>query len=163
MTKLSALCRPIDNFLSHFLSTLLAILVLTVSWQVLTRYAFNVPSSVTEEMARFLLIWIGLLGSVHAYRQKMHLGIDLLTQKIRPCAQRRLHFLVHACCALFALAIFVVGGGNLMLLTWDLGQTSPSLGLPMAAVYAVLPTSGVLMCLFSAEAMQQPTTIAGAH
>ncbi|UTA48643.1 TRAP transporter small permease [Simiduia sp. 21SJ11W-1] len=163
MTSLAALCRPIDQYLSHFLSALLALLVLTVSWQVLTRYALSVPSSVTEELARFLLIWIGLLGAVHAYRQKMHLGIDLLTQKTSAQAQQRLHILVHALCAVFAVSIFIIGGGNLMLLTWDLGQISPSLGLPMAAIYAVLPLSGLLMCLYSAEAMLHPSTPTGAE
>ena len=153
MNKFQQSCHALDTAIGHLLSGLLVFLVVDVSWQVLTRFLLSQPSSITEELARFLLIWIGLLGAVHAYRARMHLGIDLFTRKLSQPTQENLHRVVHVACALFAVSVFIIGGGNLMFITWSLGQNSPSLGLPMAAVYSVLPLSGLLICIYSAEAI----------
>lgn len=144
-------CNMVDKQLALLLNILLCALVVDVSWQVLTRFVLTQPSSVTEELARFLLIWIGLLGAVHAYRQGMHLGIDLLTNKMSPKNHRIANYFIHTCCIVFAIAVLIIGGGNLMLLTWELKQSSASMGIPMAVVYAVLPLSGGLMLLYGVE------------
>jgi len=113
MNKFQQSCRALDTTFGHLLSGLLVFLVVDVSWQVLTRFLLSQPSSVTEELAHFLLIWIGLLGAVHAYRARMHLGIDLFTRKLSLPRQENLHRVVHLACALFAVSIFIIGGGNL--------------------------------------------------
>ena len=48
----------------------LTILVFTVAWQVISRYVFNSPSIFTDELARFLLMWIGMLGATYALEQR---------------------------------------------------------------------------------------------
>ena len=70
-------------------------MVLNVSWQVLTRYLaqFHIidqASTATEELARFLLIWLGLLGASYATGQKMHLAIDLWLQRSDPAQGKRI-------------------------------------------------------------------------
>ena len=60
---------------------IMAALVLDVLWQVLSRYILKNPSAWTEELAAFLLVWAGLLGSCIALRQKAHLGIDYFVEK----------------------------------------------------------------------------------
>ena len=96
-----------------------------------------------------LLIWVGLLGGVYAYREKAHLGLDLLYQKVGSIGKRRLEIITDVSCGLFALAVLVVGGGSLVQLTWELKQTTAVLGIPMAWVYSVLPLSGVLIVFYS--------------
>lgn len=49
----------------------------------------------------------------------------------------------------FAAAVMVFGGGRLVMITWQLNQISPALGLPMAVVYSVVPLSGALLLLFA--------------
>lgn len=139
----------IDGALRVFLSLLMALLVLDVTWQVLTRFVLPQPSSFTEEVARFLLIWVSLIGSAYAYRLNSHLGFDLLVSKLPP---REALIYYRVCCvlvAIFALLVLVIGGCNLVYLTWTLGQHSPVLGIPMAVVYAVVPFSGLLFMLYS--------------
>ena len=58
--------RTIDKVLAWFLIGLMGIAVLNVLWQVFTRWVLQDPSSYTEELARYLLIWIGLLGAAYA-------------------------------------------------------------------------------------------------
>lgn len=135
------------------LAILMTAMVVSVVWQVLSRYLFVVPAAWTEELARFLLIWIGMLGAAYAYRQGSHLGIDLLADKLEESGKQRLHRIVHIVCLLFATSVLVIGGGSLVSMTWELKQYSAAIGLPIAYVYSVIPASGVLISLFAADAI----------
>ena len=135
------------------LALLMTAMVASVVWQVLSRYLFVVPAAWTEELARFLLIWIGMLGAAYAYRQGSHLGIDLLANKLGDSGKQKLHSVVHIVCLLFAVSVLVIGGGLLVSMTWELRQYSAAMGLPIAVVYSVIPTSGILICLIAAEAI----------
>ncbi|MDJ0751625.1 MAG: TRAP transporter small permease [Woeseiaceae bacterium] len=143
----------LDRFLKLALALLMAAMVTSVVWQVLSRYLFVVPAAWTEELARFLLIWIGMLGAAYAYREGSHLGIDLLANKLETAGKQKLHSVVHIVCLLFAVSVLVVGGGSLVSMTWELKQYSAAIGLPIALVYAVIPLSGALISLFAAEAI----------
>ncbi|TMN64383.1 TRAP transporter small permease [Pseudoalteromonas sp. S1727] len=128
---------------------MLTLLVVDVTWQVLTRFVLPQPSSFTEEVARFLLIWISLLGGAYAYREHSHLGFDLI---VRNLSVAKAKIVFQLCCllvAIFAITVLIIGGLNLVLLTWTLGQHSAVLNVPMAAVYLVLPLSGLLFLLYS--------------
>ena len=143
----------LDRLLKLALATLMTAMVGSVVWQVLSRYLFVVPAAWTEELARFLLIWIGMLGAAYAYRQGSHLGIDLLANKLNESGKQRLHGIVHIVCLLFAVNVLVVGGGSLVSMTWELKQYSAAMGLPIAYVYSVIPASGGLISLFAVDAI----------
>lgn len=151
------LTHVLDAVLTRALVLLMLALVVAVLWQVISRYVFSAPSSWTEEAARFLLIWITLLGAVYAYRTGMHLGLDLLPKKLGAAAARRLARVTAALVVLFAAAVLVVGGGSLVRMTWELEQYSAVLGLPMSFVYAVIPVAGVLICAYALAALADPT------
>ncbi len=130
----------VDQVLGIILVAMLAVMTLDVLWGVFTRYVMSNQASWSEELARFLLIWIGILGAAYASGQRMHLSIDLLDKKpVR---------LIAALIILFALAVMVVGGSRLVMLTADLGQRSPALGIPMSIIYAVVPISGLLIIFY---------------
>ena len=143
----------LDKSLKSALAILMTAMVASVVWQVLSRYLFVVPAAWTEELARFLLIWIGMLGAAYAYRHGSHLGIDLLAKKFGESGRRILHRLIHTVCLLFAASVLVAGGGSLVSMTWELKQYSAAIGLPIAYVYAVIPASGILICLFAVSAI----------
>jgi TRAP-type C4-dicarboxylate transport system permease small subunit len=144
----------LDKVLRGLVTSCMALMVVVVTWQVVSRYAMGDPSPWTEEVARMLLIWVGLLGGVYAYREKAHLGLDLLYQKVGNIGKRRLEIITDVSCGLFALAVLVVGGGSLVQLTWELKQTTAVLGIPMAWVYSVLPLSGVLIVFYSLASLR---------
>jgi TRAP-type C4-dicarboxylate transport system permease small subunit len=142
----------LERTVATLLALLLTAMVLTVTWQVFTREILEDPSGWTEELARFLLIWIGLFGGALAYRRGLHLGLDLpagalkfLGPGVRP-----------ACVLLFAVTVLVGGGTSLVVLTTELDQFSPALGLPMAVVYLALPLSGLFMAAFALAALAKP-------
>lgn len=146
---MKAVLAPVDRCLNWSLVSLMACMVLAVTWQVVSRYLFASASAWTEEVARFLLIWIGMLGGAYAFRTGMHIGLDLLPKKLTGIPARNLRWFTQAVIILFALAVLVIGGGRLVLLTWELRQYSAVLGLPIAVVYSVIPLTGILIILFS--------------
>jgi len=143
--------RLIDKGLSAILIALMAAIVLVVTWQVVTRFVMSSPSSYTEELARFLLIWIGVLGGSYALRTHSHLGIDILSNKLQGRQRDYLIILIYSLVILFAGLIMVIGGIKLVALTFTLDQTSASLGIMMGYIYLVIPLSGIIMIIYSLD------------
>lgn len=154
----------LDEALKRVLIALMAAIVLVVCWQVLSRFVLQSPSSLTEELARTLLLWIGMLGAALAYRTGQHLGLDIVTAKFSLRWQRRVAMVLTALVVLFAFVVMVIGGGALVQLTLQLNQMSAALGVPVGWLYSVIPLSGVLIsfyglcqlyCLWRGIALQQ--------
>jgi TRAP-type C4-dicarboxylate transport system permease small subunit len=143
------LIKYLDKILATALTLVMAAILLVVSWQVISRYLLKDPSSVTEELARFLLIWIGMLGAVYAYRTNSHLGLNLLLEKISVGAKRLVLILIQLLVIGFSATVLVFGGSELMQLSLELQQISAALSINMGLVYAVLPISGVLLIIYS--------------
>lgn len=152
-----------DRLLRFVLIALMSILVLSITWQVASRYLLRAPSSWTEELARFTLIWAGLLGAVYAYRTRAHVGIDILAQKLSRVGRRRLQVISGLCVITLAVPVIVIGGTNLVLITAQLKQTSAALGVEMAWVYAVIPLSGALFTLYALFNIVHPEDSPPAH
>jgi len=145
-----ALRRQTDRVLEWLLATLMAVMVINVCWQVATRFLFHSPSSYTEELARFLLIWVGLLGASYAFGKRMHLAIDLLG-RWRPHWQPALRTAALAATAGFGIVALGAGGVRLVTLTLELGQTSAALGWSLGYVYLAVPLSGLLVTYYAVD------------
>ena len=143
------LVKFVDTCLSWLLIFLMVVMVLDVSWQVFTRFVLRDPSSFTEELATFLLIWIALLGSAYALRQKAHLGIDIMTIKMKTETRYVWEFLVYSVVILFSILVLIWGGSRLVSITLQLNQISPELRVKMGYVYSVVPITGFLMMFYS--------------
>ncbi len=139
----------IDRALEIFLVTMMGVLVLDVLWQVISRYLLKSPSSFTDELARFLLIWIGILGAGYVTGKNMHLAIDVLINKFNEKYKILIHYFIHGSIAVFALFIMVIGGSNLIYILLKLGNISAALSVPIGYVYAVIPASGILIIYYS--------------
>ena len=150
---MKTLCQLLDRVLKTLLVVLFSALVIMTVWQVLSRYVLNSPSAFTEEAARYLMIWVSLLGSSYVFRLRLNIGLDLLTRKLSGTARRTAETVALTAALLFALLILIVGGSRLVELTWSLNQVSAVLGLPMAQVYLVIPLSGVFILLYTLEQM----------
>ncbi len=147
------LVKWVDTGLSWLLIILTVAMVLDVSWQVFTRFVIRDPSSFTEELATFLLIWIGLLGSAYALRQKAHLGIDILTIKMSPQTRYVWEFLIYSMVIVFSVLVLLWGGIRLVSITLYLNQVSAALRVKMGYVYTVLPITGILIIFYSINFM----------
>lgn len=145
------LLNKLDHFLAVFLMILMAAIVLDVTWQVLSRFIVGNPSSFTEEIARFLLVWIGLLGAAYAFRTHAHLGLDLFTSKLSFEKRLRADIVAQLVSFGFSASVLVYGGIKLVQLQLELGQTSAALQVKMGYVYSVIPLAGVLICIYAID------------
>jgi TRAP-type C4-dicarboxylate transport system permease small subunit len=145
----------LDKFLKTFLVLLAVSMIAVVTWQVVSRYVLRAPSSLTEEIARFQLIWLGLGGAVYTFRNRMHVSIDTLVAKFSGRKRLALELFSLAASLVFSALILVYGGMRLVMLTFTLNQTSAALGVPMAYVYAIIPFSGVLIVIYALHFMRE--------
>jgi len=139
----------IDLVLERILITIMALMVINVLWQVGSRYLLRSPSSFTDELARYLLIWLSILGASYVTGKRMHLAIDLLARSSSVKRRIQLNFIIYSIVALFALLAMVIGGSRLVYVVATLGQTSPALEIPISVVYLVLPVGGLLIIYYS--------------
>lgn len=146
---LTKLKKYIDMFISTFSIIVMVLLVICVTWQVFSRYVLQIPSTVTDEVARFSMIWVGLLGAAYTVGLQKHLSIDLFTHNLTHYKKAISNIFINICIFLFSLGVMVFGGINLVLNVYASGQISSSMQIPMAYVYVVLPISGVLMIFYS--------------
>lgn len=141
----------VEYALGWVLVVLMSVMVVDVVWQVVSRFVLRAPSSFTEELAGFLLIWVGVLGAAYGFRTRSHLGIDLLVSRLRGVNRQTATILAHLFVAAFALSTMVIGGILLVRLAFQLNQISAALGIRVGFVYLVLPIAGVLIVIFSLE------------
>ena len=149
MQILDKVVRITEVTLRTVLVILMALLVIDVVWQVIPRFLTDSPSSFPEELSRFLLIWIGLLGSALAYKERMHLGLDIATKNLTGKNKLFVDLLVHVMVAIFAVFVMIIGGVNLVALTLLLEQVSASMDVLMGYVYLAIPLSGSLILLYA--------------
>ncbi|MCR9228706.1 MAG: TRAP transporter small permease [Flavobacteriaceae bacterium] len=138
----------VNTLLEWVMAFLLGAMVLDVFWGVITRYLLESQSSWTDELARFLLVWLSVLGAAYASGKKLHIAIDLLPQHLDQKQQNYLDIIIHLLVLLFTVAVFLIGGIRYVYISFALGQTSPALQVPIGFVYMVLPISGAFILYY---------------
>jgi len=146
----------LDRGMETVLVALMGAAVINVLWQVFSRYVLGAPSSFTQEIARFLLIWVGVLGAGYGVGQHDHLALEILPKRLEGRAQAGLRIFIQGCILAFAVGALIVGGGRLVYVQLTLGQTSASLGIPIGYVYLVLPLSGLVMGFYTLCHVRRP-------
>lgn len=131
--------------------TVMGFLVVDVIWGVFTRYILHNPASWTEELARMLLIWTGLLGASIGVIRKSHLGVDFFVNKLSERYRIVTEMIVYLLIAVFAGVVLIYGGYRLVSLTLTNSQPSPALHIEWGYVYLALPISGFFIFIFSIE------------
>jgi|26BtaG_2_1085354.scaffolds.fasta_scaffold00158_23 TRAP-type C4-dicarboxylate transport system permease small subunit len=142
-----------DGALRSFLIVCVAVLVACVTWQVSSRYLLDAPSTLTDEIGRFTLMWFALLAAAYVLGQRRHLAIDLLSGLQPGPLKRSVAVLLTVLIALFSLAL-LVGGWLLATKTLETGQVTPTLRIPMGYVYLAVPVSAVLMLVYCADILR---------
>ncbi len=161
---MKAMRHAINRLLGGTICVLMGAMVLNVLWQVFTRFVLRNPSSFTEELARYMMIWVGLLGSAYATGKKSHLALDLLTGHLQGARKRVSEIIIQCVVLLFALTVLVGGGGRLVWIQLSLGQQSAALQVKLGYVYMAVPLAGLFIVFYSVlflrEAVRGETELA---
>ena len=125
-----------------------AVLIVPVTLQIISRYTALIPSWIwTEELSRFLFIWMVMLGAMIGIREGTHFEVDVWPD-LGPKATARLRIVSHLFVLVFAL-VFVWWGIEFVRFGWS--QNSELAELPMAFIFMAWPVAGVTWVLFLGE------------
>ncbi len=138
----------IDYILEKTLVIIMSLMVINVLWQVFSRYILANPSSFTDELARYLMIWLGVLGAAYVEGKGNHVAITYFSEKMSPVNIKKVQFFINLTILAFAVLGMFIGGVRLVYITMVLEQLSPSLKIPLGVVYFVIPISGVLIIFY---------------
>lgn len=138
--------KLLNKILETVLAVVVAVMVIGCFWQVFTRFILNNPSKYTEELLRYLLIWMTMLGVPYAYGKERHLSINLFTRSFtkRDSLLTKIGIEI----LILFLSLFVMVAGGFMVTANSAGQISPALHMPMQLYYVCVPISGILMVVY---------------
>lgn len=151
LNALAQLKKWMTSALNTVLILAVALLVFDVVWGVFTRYVMGEQAKWTEELARFLLVWVALLGGAVAFGTRGHLGVDYFVGKFHPDVQKLMAIVSQLVVLFFAGSIFVYGGSRVVADALAMEQMTPALGWKMGHVYLALPITGVFMVIYTIE------------
>src|SRR6185369_2803000 len=126
---IDAFCRAV----TALMAVALMIMVVLVFGNVVLRYVFNSSITVSEEVSRWLFVWITFMGAVVALREHTHLGTDALVARLPPLGKKICYALAHLT---MLYVCYLVFRGSLEQTKINMDVLAPSTQLPMAVVHA---------------------------
>ena len=136
------------RLLDWLLAASVGILIVPVTVQIISRYTELFPHYIwTEEMARFLFIWMVMLGAMVGVRDGSHFEVDVWPE-LGPKADALLRMVSYALILIFAL-VFVWYGIKFVQFGWD--QSSELAEMPMTYIFVAWPLAGFTWVLFLGE------------
>jgi len=139
--------KSVDRVIEFLTCTLFLLMVAVASWQVLSRFILKNPSTFSEELLRYSLIWLAMLATAYVVGKNEHIAITFLRDRLIEESRIKLDILIQSVFLLFSAIIMVYGGAKAVSLT--MAQISPALHVPMGFVYLALPVSGVFILFYS--------------
>ena len=118
----------------------LSLMVVLVFGNVVLRYFFNSGITWSEEMSRYLFVWLTFLGAIGAFKDKEHLGVDMLVKRL-PTGLKKVALVISDLLMLFVLYLVLEGSWKMTLI--NLHSKAPATVLPLAAVYG----TGILVSI----------------
>ncbi len=123
---------------------LLAAVVIIVFLQIVFRSIFLQPLSWSEELARYLFVWLIFMGASTIVRVGGHPGMDIVVRGLPFPIRRLVDMAMHL---LFCLTLIAIAITGFMLVGANMAQPSPAMEMPMGIPYAAIPLAALIMLL----------------
>lgn len=133
--------------LGIFIICLFMLMTVIGTYQIVTRYFFNRPSTVSEELLTYSFTWMALLASAYVFGKRDHMRMGFLADRIYGVSKKYLEVAIDILTFAFSGVVMVYGGIAITKLTMI--QTTASLRVPMGYIYVIVPVTGVIIMMFS--------------
>ena len=143
-TMIDIVYKGLERIIRYLVLVLLSLMVIIVFANVVSRYYLHFSLAWSEEVARFMLVWLVFLGSFLAYVNDEHLGLDILVKKFPPLLRKSVAIGVNLL-VIFSLYAVMEGGYLMMIANFD--WLSSAAEIPQGYVYLIIPVSCGLMIL----------------
>lgn len=141
--------QKLNRILITVCAALLALMVVEALWQVITRYVLNSPSVWTDELLRFQLIWLTMIGAPAAHGLNRVMAVTILADRFKSKTKNTNTIVVETIIILFSILILIIGGTKVALNAST--QVSATLGINMFFIYISVPISGILFTYFCSD------------
>jgi TRAP-type C4-dicarboxylate transport system permease small subunit len=135
-----------DNFEEYFVVWTMAIMTALVFCQVVMRYVFSNSLSWSEELARFIFMWLSWVGASYAVKERSHFRVEMFADLLKGRNRVKFELLILFIWFGFSTALAWIGT-KLVIFLMETGQTSAAMELPMSWVYASVPAGCALMSI----------------
>ena len=146
---MKSVTRILDKVLSWSCVVLFTLLVVVVVWQVIARQVLASPATWTEEVSRYVFVWLGLFASALVFSERGHIAVDFVVRLTSRPVQRIVDVLVQLAIIVFALVVLVYGGWRAGQGAWN--QSLQSLPFTLGQMYLVMPLTGVLITIYALD------------
>ncbi len=133
---IDAVYSAIERVMRYLTIVLLVLMVIIVFANVVSRYYLHASLAWSEEVARFMLVWLVFIGSFLAYIHDEHLGLDILVTKFPPTLRKIVGIFTNI---LIIFALYAVMEGGYLLMRDNFDWLSPAAEIPQGYVYFVVP------------------------
>ena len=144
--------RVLRHPLETSICCLLAALTAVVFSQVIARYVLQAPLSWSEELARFLLMWLSMLSAAYAFRKKSHFALRIVVERLPLRVRGAVAVFINAVVAAFFILIFYQGVKFVIGVS---GHIAPALQIPMEVPFASVVVGSALIVWESAVSAWQ--------
>ena len=146
METLHKIRKGMNTVVSTICIVLFAVMVVVGTYQIITRFIFNNPSTVSEELLTYTFAWMAIFSSAYVFGKRDHMRMTFVVDKMPKEPRRVLEIVIELLVLAFAVVVLVYGGFTIMGLTMT--QKTASLGVMMGVVYSVVPICGILISIY---------------
>ena len=139
-------CSNINQIIEYLLFGIGFSMALLVAVQVFCRYVLNSSLFWSEELARYMLVWLSFLGATVAYYRHLHPGVDTITSRL-PASKQRFPLLCVHCISMVIGIVMLISGTQF---SWFIRmQVSPALSIPKWIILSIIPFCGLLFFVYA--------------
>ena len=146
MIILNNIRKVINTVIKTACILLFGFMVIIGTYQILVRYIFNNPSTISEELLTYSFTWMSLFAAAYVFGKREHMRMGFLADKLSEKKLTILNVVIEIITIAFALIVMVYGGVSITSLSMT--QKTASLGIPMGYIYIVLPITGIIITLY---------------
>ena len=147
MEVLVKIRKALDSLLTFLCVFIFAAMVVIGTYQIVVRYFFNSPSTVSEELLTYSFTWMALFSSALVFGKRDHMRMGFVADKLSGKKKMVLDVIIEILIFVFTMIVLLFGGVSITKLAF--AQVTASLGIPMGAVYLVIPISGVIILIYN--------------
>lgn len=137
----------LDQILKVVSVVLFIAMVLLTTYQVIARYVFKSPSSISEVLTRYAFVWLIIVSATYVFGQRDHIAITFLRDKFKGVGRKIIDVAIECVIIIFSATIMVYGGFTVTQM--NMLQYDSMLNIPTGIVYSIIPICGVLIILYS--------------
>ncbi|WP_286035466.1 TRAP transporter small permease [Succinatimonas hippei] len=139
--------KTLDKIIVWFCVIVFAFMTVVGTYQIVTRYFFNSPSTISEELITYCFTWLSIVAAALVFGSRGHLCMSFVYSKFKGKKRVVLDVLSEVTIAAMSVLLLIYGGQYMVLS--NMSQITASLGINMGFVYAVLPISGLFILIYN--------------